>query len=284
MVDIAIIGAGPAGLSAAVNAAARNKSVALFGRGRETSALWKAERVANHLGENGMSGAAMLDAYCAHAAALGITAQKGRVLQIMPMGDFFMLNAEGEMAEARTVILAMGVQKGKKLKGEDELLGKGVSYCATCDGMLYRGRDVVVIGEIAEAEEDANFLAGICESVFYVPLYGAPSHLDEKIRVLDGKPTEICGAEFAEGVRIGGQIIECGGVFMIKEAAPLESLLFGLAAEKNAVAVNRLMETNIAGVFACGDCTGWPYQVSKAIGEGLIAAQQAARYIDRKAE
>jgi len=287
MYDIAIVGTGPAGLSAAINAVARNKSVVVFGRGRETSALWKAERVANHLGANGQTGAEILAAYHQHAQELNIEIRTGRVLQIMPMGSSFTLNAEGELVEAKAVILASGMQTGKKLPGEEAFLGRGVSYCATCDGMLYRGKDVFIIGEIEEADEDANFLAEICPSVTYLPLYtktpdARPPHLHEKITILAGKPEEILGEATVTGLRVKGKVHPCGGVFMIKTAAPLDSLVFGLQTENNAVAVNRLMETNIPGLYACGDCTGWPLQLSKAIGEGLIAAQAAARFIDAK--
>ena len=280
MVDIAIVGAGPAGLSAAVNAAARNKSVLVIGRAKETSALWKAERVANHLGANGQSGAEIMEAYTAHAQALGIEIRTGRVLQIMPIGKMFALNTGKDIIEAKAVILATGVQKGKTLAGEEEYLGKGVSYCATCDGMLYRGKDVVVIGEIAEADEEASFLAEVCASVRYFPLYGAPGRLHEAIQVMEGKPEAVLGEGTVTGVRVNGEVIPCGGVFMSKAAAPPDSLVFGLQTEGGAVVINRLGETNVSGVFACGDCTGWPHQLSKAVGEGLAAAQQAARFLD----
>jgi len=283
MYNIAIIGAGPAGLSAAVNAAARNKSAVVIGRAPETSALWKAERVANHLGANGQTGAVLMDSYLTHAKALGVEIREGRVLQAMPMGTHFALNLGNELLEAQAVILATGVQKGKKLPGEEEYLGRGVSYCATCDGMLYRGKAVVIAGETVEADEDANFLAEICPDVTYLPLYGAPGHLRDNIKVAAGKPSAVLGESIVTGLQLDNNtVIPCGGVFFIKAAAPLDSIVYGLQTENGAVTVNRLMETNVAGVYACGDCTGWPYQLSKAIGEGLVAAQAAARFIDNR--
>ena len=280
MFDMAIIGAGPAGLSAAVNAAARNKSAVVIGRKPETSALWKAERVANHLGANGQTGTALMHGYLAHAQALGVAIRDARVLQAMPMGTHFALNLGREIVEAKTVILATGVQKGKKLPGEEEFLGRGVSYCATCDGMLYRGKAVAIVGETDEADEDANFLAEICPSVTYLPLHGTPGHLRDNIKAITGKPTAVLGGGIVTGLQLdNGETIPCGGVFFIKAAAPLDSLVYGLQTENGAVTVSRMMETSIPGVYACGDCTGWPYQLSKAVGEGLVAAQAAARYI-----
>ena len=280
MVDIAIIGAGPAGLSAAVNAYARNKSVLVIGRGKETSALWKAERVANHLGMHEFSGAALMEEYLEHALALGIEVQEGRVLQILDVGKHFMLNIGAEVVEAKAVILATGVQKGSRLPGEESLLGKGVSYCATCDGMFFRGKEVVVVGELAEAEEDVNFLAGLCARVRYLPLYSGVGHVDEKAEIISGKPEAVLGDERVTGIRVNGEEIACDGVFLMKAAAPLDSLISGLQTESNIVVVDKGMRTNVPGVYACGDCTGWPLQLSKAIGEGLIAAQMAVRELN----
>ena len=282
MYDMAIIGAGPAGLSAAVNAHARNKTAVVIGRAMETSALWKAERVANHLGANGQTGAELMQGFLAHAKVLGVEVRDGRVLQVMPMGSHFTLNLGHEIVEAKTVILATGVQKGQKIPGEEEFLGRGVSYCATCDGMLYRGKDVAVVGETAEAEEDANFLAEICPHVTYLPLYGTPGPLRENVTAIAEKPAAVLGGGVVTGLQTDGGVIPCGGVFFIKAAAPLDSIVYGLQTEKGAVTVNRMVETNIAGVYACGDCTGWPYQLSKAIGEGLVAAQAAARFAAQK--
>lgn len=283
MYDIAVIGGGPAGLSAAINGLSRNKSVIVFGREMESSWIYKAEKVDNYLGLYNVNGKEMLEKFYQHSKDMGINIKNGRVLQILPMGEYFSINLENEIFNSKTVILATGIEKGKKIKGEEEYLGKGVSYCATCDGMLYRKKDVVIIGEIKEAEEDANFLAEICNKVYFVSYYGEPSGLNEKIEILDGKATEVKGNDFLTSIVIDNKEINCDGVFFIKKSTPVSNIIYGLdVTEKNAIDVNRMCETNIEGVFAAGDCTGWPYQISKAVGEGLIAAQQAAKYIDKK--
>lgn len=279
MLDIAVIGGGPAGLSAAINATMRNKSVTVFGRKKETSWLYTAKNVNNHLGMPNMSGQQMVEQFYSHAKSLNVEFKEGRVLQILPMGQYLGLNFENDFIEARTVILATGITKGNHIKNEDEYTGKGVSYCATCDGMLYRGKDVVVVGEIEEGEEDANFLSEICKSVTYISNYKNINHLNPSIKLIYGKPQEVIGTAFVEGIKINEETIKCNAIFFIKQSTPLNTLVNGLNIEKNSIVVNRLMETNIEKIYAVGDCTGWPFQISKAIGEGLVAAQAATKYL-----
>lgn len=280
MIDIAIIGAGPAGLSAAINGVARNKTVAVFGNKKDTSAIYKSKWINNHLGMPEITGEEMMDRFYKHAESVGVKVGEGRVFQIMQMGGYYSVNFENEFYEAKTVILAVGTSKGSKVKGEDEYLGLGVSYCATCDGMLYRGKDVLIVGEIEEGDSDANFLSGICNKVYYLPKHGRPKNISDKIEVIDGRVTEIIGDEYVTGANLGDRMLECEGIFFIKKTPPLSSLIYGMETEDNLIKVNRRMETNLAGVYACGDCIGWPYQISSAIGNGLIAAQQAAKYIE----
>ena len=164
-----------------------------------------------------------------------------------------------------------------------EYLGKGVSYCATCDGMLYRGKKVVVVGENEEGEAEANFLADVCEQVTYVPLYQPVLNLKETVEVLQGKPKAVVGEGIrVTGIEVDGETVECDGIFFAKNSTPPESLLFGLNTDGKNIIVDRNMATNLPGVYAAGDCTGAPFQIAKAVGEGLVAALSAAAYIDSK--
>lgn len=280
MLDIAIIGAGPAGLSAAISGVIRNKKVKVFGNPPSTSFIYKAERVDNYLGMLGTSGEEMMQQFVSHAKELGVEIQESKVIEIFPMGDYYMLNVENEFVEARTVILANGLSKGKVLEGENEFLGRGVSYCATCDGPLYREKQVLVIGDSVHAEEDANYLSEICDKVYYVPLYKEIEHLNENIEVLYTKPKRIFGEQIVSGIELEDGVQEVSGVFIIKESIPTTRLLQGLELEDKAIKVNRFMETNLAGVYAAGDCTGKPYQVAKAVGEGNVAVLQAVSYLN----
>lgn len=281
MLDIAIIGAGPAGLSAAINGVIRNKKVIVFGRNPKSSYLYKAEKVDNYLGMPDVSGPGMVEQFINHAQKIGVEFHEGRILEIFSMGDYYALNVENEFYEAQTVIIATGIPKAKYIPGEKELLGKGVSYCGTCDGPLYRGKTTMVIGEIEEAEEDVNFLQEICNKVYFLPTYKEIRHVHPNVEILEGKPKEIFGEPFVSGIRIDDQDIKVDGVFLIKESIPVTQLIKGLEMEEKTIKVNRKLETNFPGVFAAGDCTGRPYQVTKAVGEGAVAALEAVSYLHK---
>ena len=278
ILDCAVVGGGPAGLSAAVNLHQRGKAVRVLGAA--PGFLEKAEQVDNYLGLPGLSGGEMLRRFAQHAAALGIAPEPGRVANILPMGDRFMLNFSGDILEARAVVLACGVAKAKPVEGEAEFLGRGVSYCATCDGMLYRGKNVLVWGLAAEAAGEANFLASIgCRVRFAAPK--RPEELSGEIEFLPGSLRAVGGGMKLEWAQVGGERVEADGVFILRAAIAPDTLLPGLALENGFVTVNRSMATNLPGVFAAGDITGAPLQVAKAVGEGLVAGLAAADYLSQ---
>ena len=272
MLEIAIIGAGPAGLSAGINAIARGKT--------ESNYLLRAEKVNNYLGLYDVDGRQMMEQFLSHARAMGVVPEKGKAANILPMGEYFLLNVDGEMVEAKTVILATGVSSAKEIPGERELLGRGVSYCATCDGMLYRGKSAVVWGLSPEAAKEANFLQEIGVSVTFVSASAFREGLAEQIPYLSGAVKQVSGKEKVEAVLVNGQELPADGLFILRNSIAPAALVEGLVLEEGYIKVNHKMETNVPGLYAAGDCTGKPLQVSKAVGEGLIAAQMAAAYLD----
>ena len=273
MFDIAVIGAGPAGYSAAVNARKREKSVIVIGQ--NTGWLSRAERIDNYPGMPGVSGQEMLAVMRDQAKDLGAELRGGVVHQVINMGESFALSLGADFVEAKKVILCTGAKQPKLLPGEERLLGRGVSYCGTCDGMLYRGKNVAVIGAGAHAVEEANFLATLCAQVTY---FGkANGALNDRIEVRGEQVEEILGDLRAQGLRAGGEEFAFDGVFIFREAMALSSLLPGLEMDGAFIRVDRAMRTSIAGVYAAGDCTGLPLQVAKAAGEGCIAALTAAQ-------
>lgn len=278
--DIAIIGTGPAGLSAALTAKIRNKKILLLGSADLSEKVEKAHTVQNYLGLPAVSGADMQQAFLQHIRQMDITITEKKVNTIYPMGDFFGIQMGMEMAQADAVILATGVTADKPYPGENELLGKGVSYCATCDAPLYRGRTVAVIGFGPKEEEEAAFLAEVAEKVFYFPMYKGDIHAN--VTVVREKPEAILGEEKVQSVRTASQEYPVDGVFVLRESILPEHLLKGLQLEGNRVVVNLNMETNIPGCFACGDLAGKPYQYIKAAGQGNVAALSAVEYLARK--
>lgn len=279
MVDILIVGAGPAGLSAAVNAVTRGKTVRIFSN-RENY-LSKAEKVDNHLGFYNISGKELMDKFKEHAKTMNIKIEEGRVVNILPMGESFMVNINGKIEEAKKVILAMGISKVKELPGESGLLGMGVSYCATCDGMLYRGKNAVVWDQSKDAMVEANYLNSIGVNVTFVSKNPRSENLNKNIRYISGTISEIVGSSKVEAVVAGDKKLTADAVFLLRDAVAPAALIDGLKTDGNFIVVNRNMETSIDGVYASGDITGKPLQLSKAVSEGLIAAQHAALQIDK---
>lgn len=271
MPDVIVIGAGPAGLSAALTLRSRGKSVLLLESPGAASALAKAEKVDNYPGLPEIGGKALLEAMREQALSLGAEFLSEKALSVLPMGDRFYVSAGQETLEARSLILAAGAARGKTLPGEEALLGMGVSYCATCDGMLYRGKNVAVLGFSADAEEEAEFLRSIgCNLRFF--------------SAEESKKARILGENRVEGVEIGGEIIPFDGVFVLRDTVAPQALLPGLELQGVHIAVQTDMRTSVSGVFAAGDCVGTPYQIAKAVGEGNIAALSAAKYLDQKAK
>ena len=261
--DVLVIGGGPAGLSAALNVRARGRGVLVVSNPMEENPLWRAEKVDNYLGLPGLSGPELLRTMRRHAAESGVEFRTGKVLNAMHMSGVWYVSVGSDMENAKAVILAAGVARGKKFPGEAEFLGRGVSYCATCDGMLYRGSPVAVLGYSDSARHEAAFLESIGCAVTY---FDRP------------KICEITGSDRAEAVTCDGETVGVEGVFLLRPTMAPTDIFPGLAVENGYVAVDRKMATNLPGVFAAGDCTGGPLQVSKAAGEGLVAGQSAAAY------
>lgn len=279
IIDVAIIGAGPAGLSAAVNTLARGKTLRLFSSSENY--LAKAERIDNHLGFYNISGKELMNRFVEHVNAMNVHIEKEKVVNILPFDDHFMVNVNGEIVEAKKVILAMGMSKVKEIPGESKLLGNGVSYCATCDGMLYRNKTAVVWDQSKDATREANFLNEIGVKVIFISKNEQSKELNSNIEFISGTIDEVKGDTKVESVIVGDKIIKTDAVFMLREIVAPTALIDGLSLEGGFIAVNSSMETNIEGVYAAGDCTGKPLQISKAVSEGLIAAQDAAKKIDK---
>lgn len=277
--DIIVLGSGPAGLSAAVTARGRNKSVLVIGNRWQDSPLARAERIDNYLGMPGMTGMEMLEAFQRHAQEMGVEMVTGKVLSIMEW-EGFNLTVGSQLYQGSALILAPGVVRQAKFPGEETYLGRGVSYCATCDGMLYRSKPVAVVGRSKDAPHEAAYLKSIgCQVVYVAPK--RPDQLEEDIPFIQAAKLAVKGEQTVTALEADGADIPVNGVFILREAVAPGDLLPGLTLEKGAIQVDRNMATSVPGVFAAGDATGAPLQVSKAVGEGLIAALSACEYLDR---
>ena len=276
--DIVVLGSGPAGLAAAVAARGRNKSVLVLGNRWQDSPLARAERVDNYPGLPGRTGLELLEMLHRHAGELGAEFVVGKVLSLLAW-EGFSLTVGSQVYQGKALVLAPGVVRAAKYPGEGEYLGRGVSYCATCDGMLYRNKPVIVVGLSPDAPQEANYLRGLgCQVVYTSPQ--RPQGLDGGIPYVKAGKLAVKGEKTVTGLEVDGALLPCAGVFILRRAVAPTDLLPALATEEGAIQVDRRMATNLPGVFAAGDCTGGPLQVSKAVGEGHVAALSACEYLD----
>lgn len=280
MTDIAIVGAGPAGWSCAMTARMRGLTATVIAPANDMGLLRSAERIDNYPGMPHISGNAMLASFREQALLLGTEECSGMVRQIMFTGENFMLLVENDVMEAKTVVLAMGAARAKTLPGEEQLLGQGISYCATCDGMFYRGKRIAVLSSADQGVEETAFLAGLASEIDYFSLKKhSMEGLPDKVQVVNEKPVSFSRCDEGIVLQTDKAQHKYDGIFIFRSAMPLGMLLAELETEGSSIPVDRGMRTNIPGVFAAGDCTGRPYQVPKAVGEGNIAAISAAEYI-----
>ena len=262
--DILVLGSGPAGLAAAVAARGRGKSVLVIGNRWQDSPLARAERVDNYLGLPASSGKELLAQFYDHAVKAGADFVTGRAVSMMVYGGVF-ATVGSQVYDGKALILAPGVQRQAKYPGEETYLGRGVSYCATCDGMLYRGKRAAVIGLAADAPEEAGFLREIgCDVHYY-----------------DGKKHrfEIRGTERADALVVDGTAEPADVIFILRAGFAADTLLPGLATDNGHIVVDDDCAASIPGVFAAGDCTGAPYQIPAAVGEGNRAALSVVRWL-----
>lgn len=267
MWDILILGGGPAGLSAAMTAVRRKKTAAVVSLPMEESAIYPSRLVENYPGVPSVSGRELLERMRAQAEALGVEFLSGRATAAMDMGQCFGVAIGNDYTEGRALILCTGADRSGAIAGERELLGRGVSYCVTCDGMLYRGRRTAVLGFTRDAESEAQLLRDMGCSVELFTKKGSYA---------------ILGEERVEGLRFNGAVTPCEAVFILRPSSAADTLLSGLSVDGGHITVNRSMETSLRGVFAAGDCTGEPYQLAKAVGEGNVAALSACAYLEKQ--
>lgn len=279
MFDTAIIGTGPAGISAALTLQALKKTFILFGSGKLSQKIRVAEQIRNYPGLPSVSGMQMQDAFSRQLRQMEIGITEKTVTGIYNMGTHYGILCDQEMFEARTVILATGVEAVKPIPGELEFVGRGVSYCAACDGFLYKGKTIGVLCTTKDLEHEIEYLAALVEKVYLIPLYKNVQVKADNVEIIQRKPAAIEGGMKAERMVFEDREVAVDGIFMLKQAVAPSVLLYGLETVDGHITVDRACRTNLPGCFAAGDCTGRPYQYVKAAGEGNVAAHSAVEYL-----
>lgn len=280
MYDAAIIGTGPAGLSAAIDLKLHNKNFIWFGAGRFSDKVEKSEKIANYPGMGLVTGQELNRRFASHAEEMGITPTDKMVTSITALKDRYMVLAENDIYEAKALLLCIGSVAAKGFPGEEALLGKGVSYCATCDGFLYKGKTIAVYCGAKRYEHEVSYLAELATKVWlYTPYQDCEISLPN-VECLPSPIKQVEGEKRVSGLTlVDGSSVPVDGFFCLRSAVAPATLLPGLAMDGPHIVVDRGMNTNLPGCYAAGDCTGRPYQIAKAVGEGNIAAHSIVEYL-----
>ncbi len=295
--DVGIIGSGPAGLSAAIYAKRANLSAVVIEKEYEgTGQIAESGRVDNYLGLPGISGYDLGEQFREHAVKLGVSFLEQEVTEIKKEDSavFTIIFEDGSSVETKTVIYAAGATPRRaNIPGEQEYSGKGVSYCAICDGSFYRGKKVAVLGGGDTALDDAVYLADLAEQVYVIhrrkEFRGAATTV-EKLRkkenvtfVLEHQVKEITGAEKVNGVVLeDGTAIAVDGVFVAYGSVPHTNLVKELVILDAAgyVKAEETGETSLAGLYVAGDArTKKLRQVVTAVSDGANAATAVVEYL-----
>ena len=280
--DCIIIGSGPAGLSAAINLKTYNKNFLWFGNAQMSEKVQKAEKVVNYPGLPELTGQELAKAFVDHKDSQGLEIVDKIVSSIYDMGGYYTVMAENEFFETESIIMATGVVVANQYPGEAEFVGRGVSYCATCDGALYKGKTIAVVSTAKRFEHEVEFLADLAEKVYLFPFYKDCEIEKENVEFVKKPIKEVKGGFRVDTLNLGEEELKVDGVFIMRNAIAPTTLLNTLEVADGHIVVNRQLETNLKGVYAAGDCTGKPYQYAKAVGEGNVAAHSVIEYLGEK--
>ncbi len=300
MIDVAIIGGGPAALGAALYAARSGMSVTVFEKqfiGGQASTTYEID---NYLGfSDSPSGSALAEKMQQHVARFDVKFRYNEIKELDLSGDEKKLYTAKKEFEAKSVILAMGAAPALlSVPGEAEFSGKGVSYCATCDGMFFKDKTVCVVGGGNTAVEDAIYLAPIAKKVYIIhrrDSFRASPLLVERLRkfenvefLMESRVTKIEGTDKVESLVVehnSGTVsnLSADALFVAVGTTPTSSLITGKVEcdEKGFIITDEDMKTNIEGVFAAGDIRRKSLrQVITAVSDGAIAGEEAAKYVN----
>lgn len=302
MLDTVIIGAGPAGMAAGIYAARAELSHIVLESGLMSGGqIINTSEVDNYPGLKGIGGFDLAMKFREHCDACGVQFQDARVVKVEKQSEGFAVILEnGESLTAKTVLFATGAKHRKLcVPGEEEFAGSGVSYCATCDGAFFRGKEVAVVGGGDVAIEDALFLARICKKVYLVHRrdeFRAAKTLVNRLRacenvefVLKATPAKIAGNGHVESLVVntgaGERTLPVSGVFVAVGMLPNTELLKDLVSlnESGYVAAGEDCKTDVPGVFAAGDLrTKHLRQVVTAAADGACAIYEIEAYLNQQ--
>ena len=284
MYDVIIIGAGPSGISASLYTKRANLKVLVLYYGE--SNLEKATEIENYYGfVNGISGKDLYSDGIEQAKNIGVDVKKEEVLHIEKLQDDFEVTTSADKYSSKSIIIATGNKKLKPdIKGIEEFDGKGISYCAICDGFFYRNKNVVVIGNGKYAIREANDLQNITSNI-KILTNGLEPQTTSNFEINSKKIKQILGDTKVRQIEFeDGEIINVDGIFVaLGEAGGSDfAKKMGVITKGDSISVDENMATNIEGLYSCGNVVGGLLQVCKAVYEGAEAGLSVVKYLKSK--
>ena len=286
MYDVIIIGAGPAGITASLYIKRGNLNPLVIYN--DKSSLEKTEKIDNYYGfENGIDGKKLYEDGIKQAKNLGIDIKDEEVIKIEFIEDGYCVTTANNKYNSKVIILATGNKKNTpNIKGIKEFEGKGISYCAICDGFFYKDKNVVVIGSGNYAISETNDLINLSKEITILTNGNkAPEIRAENVSVNEKGIREIKGNTRAEEIEFTDNTkLKTDGIFIAEGTAGSHEFAkkLGIITKNNKIIVNEKMETNVPGIYACGDCTEGLLQISKAVYQGTVAGLEAIKYLKNK--
>ena len=283
MYDTIIIGAGPAGITAGIYAKRGNLETLIIHNCE--SALQKATKIENYYGFiDGITGDKLYYNGIRQAEKLGIDVKNEEVLKIEFCADGFKVITNIKTHLTKSIILATGTKKNApKIKGIKEFEGKGISYCAICDGFFYKNKTVAVVGNGSYAVSEANDLINIVSKLIILTNGAERPQIRADNVEINSKPIkQFAGQDKIEKVEFNdGTDLKIDGAFIAQGSADSSDFArkLGIILNDNKIKVDENMETNIKGIFACGDCIGGTLQISKAVDDGMVAGLSVIKYL-----
>ena len=287
--DVLVIGSGPAGIQAAIHASRRKVSVVVAGRPSASAAA--GTEMDNYFGTGLVSGDRLIEEGIRQAESTGAVFSGQNVISSSRDGEAFRFVLEdGTEVVSKAVVIATGISRKRLgIPGEKELFGKGVSYCAVCDCNFYKGRRAVIVGNESEAATSAEMMTGYASETSWVAwdVQASPVLVEKAeaagVRLYGSKPRAIVGETKVEALELeDGTTIPTDGVFIelgARSAADIAIDLDVMPEMDDTIKVGTDCATEVPGIYACGDVTGKPWQVAKAVGQGCVAGTNAAAFV-----
>lgn len=283
-VEALIVGKGPAGIEAAIYCQRANLKTLVIGK--DYGAIEKAQSVDNYYGIESINGIELIERGIAQARNLGIEVLTDEVVGIEFDDAGFMVNTPKESYKTSALLLASGASRNvPRIRKIRNFEGKGVSYCAVCDGFFYRGKSVAVIGAGDYAAHEAEYLASVAAEVtVFADGERISGDFPEYVNVVYDKVFSVVGDDKVTGLVVDDELYEAEGIFVAIGTASTSDLATKLGVEMvhGRIAVNTDMETNIPGLYAAGDCIPGVQQIAKAVGDGCVAGMNMSSYIRHK--